>query len=237
MAISNFSQRVIRQGLRAGIDALSRSVDQDQAGRLVADLLLGTDSSSDRSRGGSSPKSPSSPGQAPRQKKEKKSGRREDGGFTIARRAEKQPIKQGFPRRPSGGYPGDFTGTVRPIYSPDLDGRPDPGEVVWAWVPYEEDAKQGKDRPVLLVGRDRSWLLGLMLSSKDHVPGSVGEVRDDNGRTWINVGSGDWDSKGRPSEIRLDRVIRIAPDAVRREGSIMPMRLYSTIVENIDSEK
>ena len=44
---------------------------------------------------------------------------------------------------------------LRVAYNPRTDGKPDPGEVVWAWVPYEEDASQGKDRPVLLIGRDR----------------------------------------------------------------------------------
>jgi hypothetical protein len=41
------------------------------------------------------------------------------------------------------------------VYSPNLDGRADPGEVVWTWVTYEEDPSRGKDRPVLVVGRDR----------------------------------------------------------------------------------
>ena len=41
-------------------------------------------------------------------------------------------------------------------YAPDLDGRADPGEVVWTWVVYEDDPSRGKDRPVLVVGRDRS---------------------------------------------------------------------------------
>ena len=36
-------------------------------------------------------------------------------------------------------------------YAPEIDGEPDPGEVVWAWVPYEDDPSQGKDRPVLLL--------------------------------------------------------------------------------------
>ena len=53
-------------------------------------------------------------------------------------------------------------------YEPHPDGEPDPGEVVWAWVPYEDDPSQGKDRPVLLVGRDGDVLLGLQLTSKDH---------------------------------------------------------------------
>ena len=34
---------------------------------------------------------------------------------------------------------------------PERDGEPDPGEVVWAWVPYEDDPSQGKDRPVLVL--------------------------------------------------------------------------------------
>ena len=46
------------------------------------------------------------------------------------------------------------------VYAPDLDGRADPGEIVWTWVVYEDDPSKGKDRPVLVVGRDRSTLLG-----------------------------------------------------------------------------
>ena len=51
----------------------------------------------------------------------------------------------------------------------EADGQPDPGEVVWGWVPYEDDPQQGKDRPVLLLGRESAdgWL-GLMLTSQDH---------------------------------------------------------------------
>lgn len=49
----------------------------------------------------------------------------------------------------------------RLVYAPDLDGRADPpGEVVWTWVVYEDDPTKGKDRPVLVVGRDRRTLLG-----------------------------------------------------------------------------
>jgi hypothetical protein len=54
----------------------------------------------------------------------------------------------------------------RIAYAPNLDGDADPGEVVWTWVRYEEDSGQGKDRPVLVVGRDGRTLLGLMLSSQ-----------------------------------------------------------------------
>ena len=70
------------------------------------------------------------------------------------------------------------------VYAPDLDGRADPGEVVWTWVVYEDDPSRGKDRPVLVVGRDSRTLLGLMLSSQDR-------HRDD--REWVGIGSGPWD--------------------------------------------
>ncbi|HSO64208.1 MAG TPA: type II toxin-antitoxin system PemK/MazF family toxin, partial [Ornithinibacter sp.] len=50
------------------------------------------------------------------------------------------------PRTGAGtAYPGDFTGALTPVYAPRPDGEPDPGEVVWTWVPYEEDHAQGKD--------------------------------------------------------------------------------------------
>ncbi len=86
------------------------------------------------------------------------------------------------------------------MYAPRPDGRPDPGEIVWTWVPYEEDHSQGKDRPVLLVGRDGDWLLGLQLTSKDHDRDAEQERRA--GRRWVDIGSGAWDRQGRPSEVR-----------------------------------
>ena len=68
------------------------------------------------------------------------------------------------------------------VYAPDLDGRADPGEIVWTWVVYEEDPSRGKDRPVLVVGRDRSVLLGLMLSSQQRHSADTTLGRDRLGR-------------------------------------------------------
>jgi hypothetical protein len=115
-------------------------------------------------------------------------------------------------------YAGDFTGRARLEYAPDPDGQPDPGEVVWTWVPYEEDFRRGKDRPVLVVARDGALLLALMLTSRDHDgPDAQDEAR--HGRHWVDIGPGAWDPRGRPSEVRVDRVLRIDPAAVRREGA------------------
>ena len=134
------------------------------------------------------------------------------------------------PRAPAPtGYPGDFTGPLVPAYSPKPDGRPDPGEIVWTWVPFEEDHRQGKDRPVLLVGRDGPWLLALQLTSKDH----DGRPVSARGPRWVDIGSGGWDRQGRPSEVRVDRVVRVDPKAVRREGAVLSRQRFDAVARAI----
>lgn len=112
-------------------------------------------------------------------------------------------------------------------YNPRSNGRPDPGEVVWAWVPYEEDASLGKDRPVLIVGRAGSELIALMLTSKDH--DARREVDAARGKRWMDVGAGGWDRDRRPSEVRLDRVLRLRAGAVRREGAALDRARFDEV--------
>ncbi|GAB5080487.1 hypothetical protein ARTHROSP310_36360 [Arthrobacter sp. AD-310] len=63
------------------------------------------------------------------------------------------------------------------------DGEPDPGEVVWTWVPYQEDHGRGKDRP----------------------------------------------RQGRPSEARLDRILHIRPQVIRREGAVLDRKVFERV--------
>jgi hypothetical protein len=107
-------------------------------------------------------------------------------------------------------------------YSPQLDGDPDPGEVVWTWVPYEDDPSQGKDRPVAIIGRRGDRLVGVPLTSKDH-PNSP----------QVAVGVGPWDSSGRPSFAKIDRLLDVVPEQVRREGAVLPKRTYDAIVDGV----
>jgi len=130
-----------------------------------------------------------------------------------------------MPRGPGASYPGDFSGPLDPTYSPRPDGRPDPGEIVWTWVPYEEDHSQGKDRPVLLVGHDGPWLLALQLTSKDH----DGRRERPDGPRWVDIGAGPWDRQRRPSEVRVDRVVRVSPEAVRREGAVLAQDRFALV--------
>ena len=113
-------------------------------------------------------------------------------------------------------------------YRPRADGRPDPGEIVWTWVPYDEGDGRGKDRPVLVIGRRGEDLLGLMLTSKDHDRDAADEAR--HGRVWTDLGTGSWDPRGRPSEVRLDRLLELDPVAVRREGAALDRARFDRVV-------
>lgn len=124
----------------------------------------------------------------------------------------------------------DYAGRLSAEYAPKPDGRPDPGEIVWTWVPFEDDPSRGKDRPVLLVGHDPAshLLLGLMLTSKDHHRDAAHEAMA--GRHWVDVGSGAWDRQGRPSEVRTDRILRIDPTRIRREGATIDRATYDRVI-------
>lgn len=114
-------------------------------------------------------------------------------------------------------------------WAPASDGEPDPGEVVWAWVPYEDDPAQGKDRPVLVIGRDGDDVLALQLTSQDHDLDAAQEQRA--GRLWMDVGTGGWDRSGRPSEVRLDRLLRLPRAEVRREGAALDRPTYDAVLD------
>ncbi|WUD76858.1 type II toxin-antitoxin system PemK/MazF family toxin [Streptomyces sp. NBC_00510] len=115
-------------------------------------------------------------------------------------------------------------GPVRTEYAPAHDGDPDPGEIVWTWVPYEENDGRGKDRPVLVVARERTdTLLAVQLSSKEH--------NDD--REWVAIGSGPWDKSGRPSWVNVDRVLRVHPDGMRREACALDRGRFNIVVNRL----
>ncbi|MGX6607558.1 type II toxin-antitoxin system PemK/MazF family toxin [Micromonosporaceae bacterium Da 78-11] len=126
-----------------------------------------------------------------------------------------RPVPQQVPSQRRGRHP---------EYSPNLDGDADPGEIVWTWVPYEEDPAQGKDRPVLVVGRNDRTVLALMLSSQSERDGQ---------RDWLGLGTGDWDRSGRPSWIRLDRVIEVDHDGIRREGSVLDRARFDKVAAEL----
>lgn len=108
---------------------------------------------------------------------------------------------------------------IQIAYEPRSDGDADPGEVVWTWVPYEDDPSQGKDRPVIVIGHVGDDVAALQLTSQAH-----------SDRHHHALGSGPWDRRGRPSWVKLDRVLRLDPDGIRREGSVLDEARFSSIV-------
>ena len=133
-----------------------------------------------------------------------------------------------MPAAPGGhAYPGDFRGRATVRYAPQPDGEPDPGEVVWTWVPYQEDHGRGKDRPVLLVGHSGSYLLAVMLTSRDRVPSASASA------DYVDLGAGHWDRQGRPSEARLDRILHIRPQDIRREGAVLDRQVFERVAARL----
>ncbi|WP_407666824.1 type II toxin-antitoxin system PemK/MazF family toxin [Nakamurella alba] len=111
-------------------------------------------------------------------------------------------------------------GAVRMSYSPATDGAPDPGEIVWTWVPYEENDGRGKDRPVLVVAAETSGtVLAVQLTSKNH----------DGDSDFVPVGAGAWDGEHRPSWVAIDRVLRVHPAGMRREAAALPRAAYDRV--------
>lgn len=139
---------------------------------------------------------------------------------TATDRARRQIDRRRSPKRRTTLPP---EGVVTVEYSPRLDGDPDPGEVVWTWVPFEEDPQQGKDRPVVVIGRRHGGLVGVPLTS-----------RQNDREAQIAIGTGDWDPKRRPSYARIWRMLDIEADRMRREGAILERGRFEDVVAAVD---
>jgi hypothetical protein len=121
---------------------------------------------------------------------------------------------------PAQGGATTYRGHFSLTYAPQDDGEPDPGEVVWSWVAFEEDDRVGKDRPIVIIGQTSDGrLAALMLSTRDHA----------GDRGWISVGSGLWDEARRESWVRTDRLLVVTPRSVRREGAVLSLPAFHRI--------
>lgn len=98
------------------------------------------------------------------------------------------------------------------------DGHPDPGEVVWAHVPFADDPSIGKDRPVLIVGRAKNGnLVGVQLTSKGHHRGSIPI---------------EW-GQARQSWIRPERLIQVDVSNYRKEGGYLKKPNFQSIADQV----
>jgi hypothetical protein len=141
-----------------------------------------------------------------------------------------KPPKDDAPHRPGSGHAvprptgdapafdiADLDG-ITITYAPEPGADADPGEVVWTWVPYEDDPSQGKDRPVVLFGRRRGDLVGVSLTTKADHPDQV------------LVGTGAWDPERRPSYAKLDRILDVDGAKVRRVGGVLDQKRFDDLI-------
>lgn len=113
-------------------------------------------------------------------------------------------------------------GGLRIGYAPQPDGDPDAGEIVWTWVPYAENDGRGKDRPVLVIGRqDATRVYAVRLTSRSH----EGE------RDFLSIGTGAWDSQGRPSWVDIDQLYSVHADGMRREASALDRARFALVAD------
>lgn len=106
------------------------------------------------------------------------------------------------------------------FYAPDMDGQAEPGEVVWFNVP----TTPMRERSMLVVGRERQDVLGLLISS-DEI-----HADDDD---WLPIGSGEWKPSGDPCWIRLDKTLSIPETDLRRRGALFPARRFERIADHL----
>ncbi|MFT4051865.1 MAG: type II toxin-antitoxin system PemK/MazF family toxin [Microbacterium sp.] len=109
---------------------------------------------------------------------------------------------------------------LRIAYAPSRDGDPDAGEIVWTWVPYEEDDGRGKDRPVLVIAvHSAERVFAVRLTSTPH-----GGDRD-----FVEIGSGAWDSQGRPSWVDISQLYSVHRDGMRREAAELDLTRFARV--------
>lgn len=111
-------------------------------------------------------------------------------------------------------------------YAPDMDGRADPGEIVWANM-MDKRTKKPYERALVVIGRSREQLLGLMISPND------AHAEEDN---WLDIGAGAWDRGGRRCWVRLDSVVAVPELWTKRQGAIIPRRRFDRIANRLRNE-
>lgn len=113
------------------------------------------------------------------------------------------------------------------VYAPDMDGQADCGEIVWAPVQLNNAEEAPKERAVVVVGRQRQTLLGLLISQrKEHR----------NEPNWEPIGANSYSSEREPSWVRIDRVIEVPESGIRRGGAVMPQKRFEIIAARLREE-
>ena len=80
---------------------------------------------------------------------------------------------------------------------------------------------------VLRIGRSKSDI-GRFLD--------VAENLYRNDPNWVGIGSGPWDYEARQSWVRLDRVLDVPEEGIRREGAILERETFEVVATRLRAE-
>lgn len=206
-SLSTILRDLARTAVRAATGSARSSSRSTDAGGIRMPDLASVDETRRATHDEDGPRSPADP---------ERDGRRierDDDGLTSAGQVGESATVEVDPR--------DLE-LVTTSYNPDTDGDPDPGEIVWTWVPYEEADGRGKDRPVVVVARvNEHAVLAVPLSSRDH----------EGDRGWVGLGAGEWDGEHRPSWANLDRILLVHAAGMRREAAALDRARFDRIAQ------
>jgi mRNA-degrading endonuclease toxin of MazEF toxin-antitoxin module len=111
-------------------------------------------------------------------------------------------------------------------YAPHRDGAPDAGEIIWTWVPYEEDDGRGKDRPVLVIGRQSaSRVFAVRMTSRSH----------DGDHDFLSIGTGEWDAQGRESWVDIEQLYSVHTAGMRREAASLNRARFDRVAKALQN--
>ena len=83
---------------------------------------------------------------------------------------------------------------------------------------------------MLLIGHSEKRLLALMMTTRDRNNGRESDP------DYVDVGTGPWDSRGRPSEVKLDRVLQLDPATIRRQGAVLPAAAFQRVASRFSAQ-
>ncbi len=87
-------------------------------------------------------------------------------------------------------------------------------------MPYEENDGRGKDRPVLVIGRQSA--------ERVYAVRMTSRARDGD-RDYLSIGSGAWDSQRRESWVDIEQLYSVHDDGMRREAAVLDRERYDRV--------
>lgn len=93
--------------------------------------------------------------------------------------------------------------------------------------PTSRTPPAAKTDPCSSWAETAAFCLGLLVSSQE---------RHAADRDRVGIGSGAWDYEGRESWVRLDRVLDVPEESIRREGAILEREVFDVVAARLRAD-